>query len=64
MVMVVVMQHVRIMIRVTAHRATTARAPAVLITPAHVALQTVLHNVGTCKLGACNVGCKYAHAAH
>ena len=55
MVMVVVMQRVRVMIRVMTHRATTARAPTVFITPAHVALQTVLHNVGTCKLGACNV---------
>lgn len=51
-------------IRVVAHHAAAACAPAVFITPAHVALQTVLHNVGACKLGALDFRGKYAHAAH
>jgi hypothetical protein len=46
------------------HSATKASKPALFITPTHIAVQAVLHDVGAFKMHAVNFRGKYAYAAH
>jgi hypothetical protein len=64
----IVVQHVRVVIRVIAAAAAAAEAarnPAFFIAPAQVAVQRVLHDVGAFNPGAAlDVGSQYTYAAH
>jgi hypothetical protein len=47
-----------------AHGATTASKSALFVTPTHIAIQAVLHDVSAFKIRAVNFRGKYAYAAH
>ena len=62
MVVIMVVIVVVIIIVIVTNRAATASKPALFVAPAHVAIQTVLHQVSAFKIVAFN-RCydKYAH---